>query len=86
MKRLTILGSTGSIGLNALELIERNPEKYRAIALTAGRNVDLLAKQIEKFRSSGPDLIEKLPQRSFMEQKDSYTWPPWKKWIRWSLP
>ncbi len=59
MKRLTILGSTGSIGLNALELIERNPEKYRAIALTAGRNVDLLAKQIEKFRPLGVAVLQK---------------------------
>ena len=59
MKRLTILGSTGSIGLNALELIERNPEKYRAIALTAGRNVDLLAKQIEKFRPLGVAVLQR---------------------------
>lgn len=59
MKRLTILGSTGSIGLNALELIERNPEKYRAIALTAGRNVDLLAKLIEKFRPVGVAVLQK---------------------------
>jgi 1-deoxy-D-xylulose-5-phosphate reductoisomerase len=59
MKRITILGSTGSIGLNTLELIERNPEKYRAIALTAGRNVDLLTKQIEKFRPVGVAVLQK---------------------------
>ena len=58
MKRITILGSTGSIGLNALEVIEHSPEKYRAIALTAGRNVDLLTKQIEQFRPVGVAVLE----------------------------
>jgi len=58
MKRITVLGSTGSIGLNALEVIERSPEKYRAIALTAGRNVDLLEKQIEQFRPIGVAVLE----------------------------
>jgi len=58
MKRITVLGSTGSIGLNALEVIERSPEKYRAIALTAGRNVDLLEKQIEHFRPVGVAVLE----------------------------
>ena len=58
MKRITVLGSTGSIGLNALEVIERSPEKYRAIALTAGRNVDLLAEQIKKFHPVGVAVLE----------------------------
>ncbi len=58
MKKITILGSTGSIGLNALEVIERSPEKYRAIALTAGRNVDLLTKQIGQFRPVGVAVLE----------------------------
>lgn len=58
MKRITILGSTGSIGLNALDVIGRSPEKYRAAALTAGRNVDLLTKQVEEFRPVGVALLE----------------------------
>ena len=49
MKKITILGSTGSIGLNSLKVIELNPEKYRVVALSAGRNIDLLEKQIKKF-------------------------------------
>jgi len=49
MKKITILGSTGSIGLNALKVIESNPEEYRVIALGAGRNIELLIKQIEEF-------------------------------------
>jgi 1-deoxy-D-xylulose-5-phosphate reductoisomerase len=58
MKRITILGSTGSIGLNALDLIGRSPEKYSAVALTAGRNVDLLTKQVEEFRPVGVAVLE----------------------------
>ncbi|UCB50014.1 MAG: 1-deoxy-D-xylulose-5-phosphate reductoisomerase [Deltaproteobacteria bacterium] len=58
MKKIAILGSTGSIGLNALEVIARSPEHYSAIALTAGRNVELLKTQIEKFRPVGVAVLE----------------------------
>lgn len=49
MKKITILGSTGSIGSNALRVIESNPDQYKAIALAAGRNLEILINQIEKF-------------------------------------
>jgi 1-deoxy-D-xylulose-5-phosphate reductoisomerase len=49
-KRVTILGSTGSIGQNTLDIVERNPEKYRVHALVAGRNSELLAQQIRQFQ------------------------------------
>jgi len=48
-KRITILGSTGSIGTQALEVIERLQDKFEVIALSAGDNVDLLSEQIKKF-------------------------------------
>lgn len=54
MKTLSILGSTGSIGRNALDIVRRHPDKFRVIALTAGRNIDLLKEQIEEFK---PDLV-----------------------------
>jgi 1-deoxy-D-xylulose-5-phosphate reductoisomerase len=50
MKRITILGSTGSIGASALKVIEANPEEYKAVALAAGNNVDLLLEQIKVFQ------------------------------------
>jgi 1-deoxy-D-xylulose-5-phosphate reductoisomerase len=50
MKKIAILGSTGSIGSNALKVIESNPEEYRVLALTAGRNIGLLMKQIFQFQ------------------------------------
>jgi len=50
MKNITVLGSTGSIGVSSLRVIESNPEEYRVFALGAGRNLELLIKQIERFR------------------------------------
>ena len=50
MKKITILGSTGSIGLSALDVIYKNPERFRVVALAAGKNISLLKKQIEKFK------------------------------------
>ncbi len=49
-KRISILGSTGSIGTQALEVIERLSDKFEIISLSAGSNVDLLNEQISKFK------------------------------------
>ena len=49
MKNLTILGSTGSIGTSTLDVVRRHPEEYRVYALVAGRNLELLSKQIQEF-------------------------------------
>ncbi|MCW5965409.1 MAG: 1-deoxy-D-xylulose-5-phosphate reductoisomerase [Bryobacterales bacterium] len=49
MKRVTILGSTGSIGLSTLDIIARHPEKYAVHALVAGKNSKLLAQQVLQF-------------------------------------
>ncbi len=50
MKRIAILGSTGSIGCSSLKVIEAHPEAYQVIALAAGKNMNLLAEQIRKFK------------------------------------
>jgi 1-deoxy-D-xylulose-5-phosphate reductoisomerase len=49
MKTLTVLGSTGSIGTNTLDIVRRNPHLYQVYALVAGQNTDLLAAQIVEF-------------------------------------
>jgi 1-deoxy-D-xylulose-5-phosphate reductoisomerase len=49
-KRVAILGSTGSIGRQALDVIARHPERFEVVALAAGRNVELLADQVRRFR------------------------------------
>jgi 1-deoxy-D-xylulose-5-phosphate reductoisomerase len=50
LKTLTILGSTGSIGVSTLDVVGRHPHRYCVHALVAGQNVDLLVRQILKFR------------------------------------
>ena len=50
MKKILILGSTGSIGTNALELIRNNREHYQVIGISGNKNIDLLKKQIEEFK------------------------------------
>lgn len=50
MKKIAILGSTGSIGTQTLDMIEQNPERYTAEVLTCGSNVELLGRQIEKHK------------------------------------
>ena len=51
MRDVVILGSTGSIGVQALEIIEANPGQFRVVALTAaGNNIDLLVAQAVKFK------------------------------------
>ncbi|WP_338998991.1 1-deoxy-D-xylulose-5-phosphate reductoisomerase [Fusobacterium animalis] len=50
MKKILILGSTGSIGTNALELIRNNREHYQVIGISGNKNIELLKKQIEEFK------------------------------------
>ena len=50
MKTISILGSTGSIGTQTLEVVDNNPGAFEVCALSAGRNIDLLEKQIRKYR------------------------------------
>jgi 1-deoxy-D-xylulose-5-phosphate reductoisomerase len=47
---VTVLGSTGSIGVNTLDVIERHPERFRVFALTAHAQVEALAQQCERHR------------------------------------
>ncbi len=63
MKAITILGSTGSIGTQTLDIVAENPDKFRIVGLAAGNNVELLADQIRQFK---PEIVaisnpDKLP-------------------------
>src|SRR6478672_11257905 len=49
MRTISILGSTGSIGTQALDVIRRNPDRLRVVGLAAGSNHDLLIGQIREF-------------------------------------
>ncbi len=50
MKNVSILGSTGSIGRNTLQVIEHLSDKFNIVGLAAGKNAKLLKKQVEKFK------------------------------------
>ena len=50
-KTVTVLGSTGSVGTQTLELLLANPDRYRVVALVAGRNARLLAEQARALRA-----------------------------------
>ncbi len=54
MNNIAILGSTGSIGRQTLEVVRAFPDKFRVVALAAGKNTGLLASQIKEFK---PELI-----------------------------
>ncbi len=63
MKRIAILGSTGSIGVNTLDVISRLKSRYRVVALSAESNIDLLSEQARRFHprivSIGSALLSK---------------------------
>ena len=75
MKDLVILGSTGSIGVQALEIVEANPSLFRVVAITsAGNNAALLVEQAKKFKvpvigvTKGADLIKSaLPEATVID-------------------
>jgi 1-deoxy-D-xylulose-5-phosphate reductoisomerase len=73
MKRLAILGSTGSIGVNTLDIVRQFPERFEVISFSAGLNTQLLKQQILQFRPKlvsvfskelAEDLRKELPTRS----------------------
>jgi 1-deoxy-D-xylulose-5-phosphate reductoisomerase len=58
MKRLAILGSTGSVGVNTLKIVGAFPERFKVASLAAGRNTELLAEQIRRFRPEAVSVID----------------------------
>jgi 1-deoxy-D-xylulose-5-phosphate reductoisomerase len=50
MKRISILGSTGSVGTQTLDVCRKHPDRFRVVALVAGTNAELLGAQVDEFR------------------------------------
>ncbi len=65
MKGISILGSTGSIGVSALEVVRRNPSRFRVLGLAAGRNVELLSRQVKEFRPMFVSLLDRQTAAEF---------------------
>lgn len=64
VKAITILGSTGSIGTQTLDIVSQYPDRFRVVGLAAGSNIELLAQQIRQFHPEivGLDAAEKLSE------------------------
>ena len=76
MKKISILGSTGSIGTQTLDVVRKNPDKFKVIAISANSSVDLLLEQIIEFKpkyvavyneDSANKLKEKIPSNINIE-------------------
>ena len=57
-RRITVLGSTGSIGTQGLEVIAQHSDKFEIVGLSAGKNIELLAEQIRKFNPQKVSVID----------------------------
>ncbi|HBE21030.1 MAG TPA: 1-deoxy-D-xylulose-5-phosphate reductoisomerase [Cyanobacteria bacterium UBA11149] len=68
MKAITLLGSTGSIGTQTLDILTHHPDKFRLVGLAAGRNVDMLVEQIRQFR---PEIVAIADETKLPELKSA---------------
>jgi 1-deoxy-D-xylulose-5-phosphate reductoisomerase len=68
VKAITLLGSTGSIGTQTLDIVEHHPDKFRIVGLAAGSNVEMLAKQVRQFR---PEIVAIGNEAKLPELKDA---------------
>jgi len=68
MKNIAVLGSTGSIGTNTLELAERLKDRFSVVGLAAGSNLSLLRRQVEKFR---PKIVSVKTKEQAAELRES---------------
>jgi len=50
LKKISLLGSTGSVGTQTLDIVDQHSDKFEIVALSAGSNIELLKQQVEKFR------------------------------------
>ncbi len=62
MQTIAILGSTGSIGTQALQLVDLHPDRYRVVALTGHRNRDLFFQQVRRYRPDVAGLTDPIPE------------------------
>lgn len=72
MKYVSILGSTGSIGTQTLDVIRQHPNQFKAVALVANKNIDLLESQINEFR---PLIAGVVDEKAYTILKERYKGP-----------
>ena len=82
MKTITILGSTGSIGTQALELVRLHPDRYQVAAITAHRNKEMLFAQVREFRPGLAGLTEPIPMEEIPQDLRFCQWVMGKEALR----
>ncbi len=70
MKKLSILGSTGSIGTQTLDIVKNNPKEFKIIGLTTNKNIELLKKQIIEFKPEAVAVMDKESADLLKEKAD----------------
>ena len=97
MKKIVVLGSTGSIGKSTLSVVNHHPDRFQIVGLAAGSNVDEMVRQAKAVR---PQIISMADRerrmkfvsgleresRLFMVMKGCWKWLQWQRRILSSLP
>lgn len=72
MRQLIILGSTGSVGTKALQIVERNPELFKVMGLTTNTNVKKLAEQVMQFKPRYVAITDPAARQEFSKYKPPF--------------
>ena len=88
MKRLVVLGSTGSIGRQTLDIVRAFPDRFEVVGLAGGRNVELLRQQVAEFRPRyvwcsagfGASFSAAAPKRP--ARWKCCRWTKWRRWTK----
>ena len=71
-KQIMSLGSTGSVGTKALQIVEKNPEQFRVVGLSTNTNVKVLAEQIMKFKPRYVAVTDAAARAEFVKYKPPF--------------
>ena len=72
MKKIFLLGSTGSIGKNTLEVVSENPDHFKISTLVTNQNIELLAKQITEYKPRNALIYD---NNAFIKFQNQYDFP-----------
>lgn len=75
-RRLSVLGSTGSVGQNALRLVRDHPNQFEIISLSCGSSVDLLADQIQEFKPQAVSVADEVSAAELQKKLKSLSFRP----------
>jgi 1-deoxy-D-xylulose-5-phosphate reductoisomerase len=74
-QRVAILGSTGSVGANTLDVVRRHPDRFEVFALSAAKQVDLLLAQCAEFQPKFAVMADEAPGRELARHVEGRGWP-----------